>query len=870
MNRIGFGLRLFYWFSLRQIIRHRLRVLMVLLGIALGAAVFTSVRLAVRASLDAFSSGVAILAGDADGVVTRPGGRVAEKTMAILGRQPAIGAMAPFSKAYVREERPDSDVFLMVGIDPLLDRSFRSWQALAYAAQESAPWTDLMLQPYSMMVSLELARDHNWAAGDRVTLVHARGRQFFTILGVLDTQGLALADGGRLAIADIATFQEFSGTGGLLDRIDLKTRFPETPLDGESLKNQLPPGVAVSTASASGERGWSMIQAYQLNLTVLSLAALFVGMFLVYSLVALNVAARRKEIAILRALGASQGHIFLLFITEGGLMGLLGWLLAIPISGVLIPVLLHGVSRTINSLFLRVAVTGAELDPGELGISLLVTVGIALLAALHPARSATAVAPVEAMRVHRWRPGKTRSPGGLALMGSTVILAVWPLSRLPGMDGVPLPGYLCMLLLFTGFSLLAPWAIRLLGRVMGGFLFSVGAAPAFLAGRYVRNTGPGTAISIGALITAVALYSALVIMIHSFRGTVDLWVHQSIVGDLFLTTRNAEANQIWEPFTSGEMAALAELGAEAHLSLVPSRRFALSTPRTAYYLDFWDLKTFQKVGGRFLWMDGNPREAMPRLIAGRGVIVSEVYANRTGQKPGDTFRAEVDGVALEIPILGVVRDYRTRGGVVFASLTGLGARFGGLPWSAVRFFLEPLPGDGSPADRGTAVTGLKSKIVRRLGDRFDMISGESLRSEVLRIFDETFAVTGLLLVIALAVAALGITTTMTVLVLQRIRQINTIRALGGSSGQVRRMILWETVLIVFAGEIAGLVCGILLSHILVYVINRQSFGWTFIYGVNWGALALSLPLILATALAAALPAVGLAFRQAPANLLRER
>ena len=88
-------------------------------------------------------------------------------------------------------------------------------------------------------------------------------------------------------------------------------------------------------------------------------------------------------------------------------------------------------------------------------------------------------------------------------MGTAAIFAVWPLSRLPGMDGVPLPGYLGMLLLFTGFSLLAPWGIRLLGRVMGGFLFSLGAAPAFLAGRYVRNTGPETAISIGALITAV-------------------------------------------------------------------------------------------------------------------------------------------------------------------------------------------------------------------------------------------------------------------------------------------------------------------------------------------------------------------------------
>ena len=118
-------------------------------------------------------------------------------------------------------------------------------------------------------------------------------------------------------------------------------------------------------------------------------------------------------------------------------------------------------------------------------------------------------------------------------------------------------------------------------------------------------------------------------------------------------------------------------------------------------------------------------------------------------------------------------------------------------------------------------------------------------------------------------AALGIATTMTVLVLERVRQINTLLAVGGSRGQVRRMMMWEAVLIVLAGELAGLICGFLLSYLLVYVINRQSFGWSFLYGVDWPALAMSLPLILTTSLAAALPAVAAAFRLPPALALRE-
>jgi putative ABC transport system permease protein len=255
---------------------------------------------------------------------------------------------------------------------------------------------------------------------------------------------------------------------------------------------------------------------------------------------------------------------------------------------------------------------------------------------------------------------------------------------------------------------------------------------------------------------------------------------------------------------------------------------------------------------------------MPAHLRGDGVVVSEVFANRTGIGYGGRFEAVVDGVELSAPVLGVVRDYRTRGGVVFASLQGFGPAFGGLPWGGVRFFLDPSDGDSD-----AAVDRLRDRILDRFGDRFDMMSGRDLRAAVLRIFDETFAVTGVLLLIALSVAALGITTTMTVLVLERTRQFNTILAVGGSGGQARRIILWETVFMVVFGEFAGLVCGFMLSYLLVFVINRQSFGWTFLYSIDYGGLILSLPLILLTALAAALPAVGVAFRHPPAMLLRD-
>ena len=168
-----------------------------------------------------------------------------------------------------------------------------------------------------------------------------------------------------------------------------------------------------------------------------------------------------------------------------------------------------------------------------------------------------------------------------------------------------------------------------------------------------------------------------------------------------------------------------------------------------------------------------------------------------------------------------------------------------------------------------AAASLQNEFVRRWGDRLEIISGHALRNTILRVFDETFAITIVLLLIALAIAALGIATTLTVLVLERSKQLNTLTAVGADFGQIRSMILWEAAFMVVAGELAGIVCGFVLSYILVYVINRQSFGWTFRYGVDWGALGMSLPLIILTALAAAYPAIKMVFRESPAMLLRE-
>lgn len=124
------------------------------------------------------------------------------------------------------------------------------------------------------------------------------------------------------------------------------------PYTRQVLQQILPVGVELGLPTATRESGQGMIKSYQLNLSILSFASLFVGMFLVYSLVALNATSRRRELAILRALGISSNHLFLIFILEGAFLGLLGWLVALPLWNLMVVYMLQGVSQTVSTLLI--------------------------------------------------------------------------------------------------------------------------------------------------------------------------------------------------------------------------------------------------------------------------------------------------------------------------------------------------------------------------------------------------------------------------------------------------------------------------------------------------------------------------------------
>ena len=240
------------------------------------------------------------------------------------------------------------------------------------------------------------------------------------------------------------------------------------------------------------------------------------------------------------------------------------------------------------------------------------------------------------------------------------------------------------------------------------------------------------------------------------------------------------------------------------------------------------------------------------------VIVSEPFANRYRKHAGDRLSLATPAGPVEFAIAGVYFDYSSDRGVVMMDNATMARHFGEQRPTGLTVYLKD----------GTRAAAVRAQLLERL----DGVAGifiytnRSLREEVLRIFDSTFAITYALQAIAIVVALLGIVGTLMTLVIERRRELGILRAVGASRGQVRAMIVAEAAMLGTISQVAGVALGVLLALILVYVVNLQSFGWTIHLTIPWTSLLQMSALVIVTTLLAGLYPAQRAMREQHAPL----
>jgi putative ABC transport system permease protein len=247
-------------------------------------------------------------------------------------------------------------------------------------------------------------------------------------------------------------------------------------------------------------------------------------------------------------------------------------------------------------------------------------------------------------------------------------------------------------------------------------------------------------------------------------------------------------------------------------------------------------------------------------------MVSEPFSRRRGIRRGGLVRLPTAGGPRDFRVAGVYYDYTSDLGLVLISRRTY-RRFWRDPLlSGFSIDLAPRAGGSAAPDAARTVRLLRQAFA---GQPLVIRGNRELKRLSLEIFDRTFLITGVLRLLAGLVAAIGVLSALTALQLERAREIGVLRATGLTPGQVWQLVTAQTGLIGLAAGLLSLPVGLVLSAIMVYIINRRSFGWTIHLHVAPAVLLEALLLALTAALAAGIYPAWRMARTSPALALRE-
>jgi putative ABC transport system permease protein len=842
----------------RYLRRHPWQSALMILGITLGVAVVIAVDLANGSASRAFDLSTETVAGKATHQITGGPQGIDQALYSQIRRLGAVVQSAPVITEYVSSPQLGGQPIQLLGIDPFAEPPFRSYLGQVNAGGDLAGLdrttnlnlTAFLVQPGAILISKDLADRYGLHAcgstQDRscqVTLQIGGRKQIATIAGLLqleDRLSRRALDG--LILTDIATAQELTGKLGRLDRIDLilspQCGRPQL-LCAEDLSRLLPSSVQLQPVSARTGAIEQMTSAFRINLTALSLLALVVGMFLIYNTMTFSVVQRRPLFGTLRCLGATRNEVFTLVLWEAILVGLLGGVLGMVLGVILGQGAIRLVTQTINDLFFVVTVRGVQIPLLSLAKGALLGIAATLLTAAPPAWEAASVPPRMALSRSSLESKAHRAirysavAGGLLLLGGIVILAIPTRNLVVSFAGT--------FTIIVGAAMLVP---LLTGLLMGGVSPTMGRLLGTLgrmAPRGVAASLSRTSIAVMALMVAVSVTIGVSLMVSSFRHTVQTWLSETLQGDIYISVPGLTATTPSTAIDPGVVQALKTWPGVQRSDLL--RSVEVGSPQGQVHIAATD--NYSLAGERiFLHLDGKP-EALWQTMTEGAVLVSEPFANRFNlPHQGGTLTLDTDQGPQEFPVAGIYYDYASSQGTVLMPLSLYRRYWNDTAISAIALRLEP----------GQALDPVVRSIQESLSSQQGLLirPNRELRNDVLEVFDRTFAITGALQLLATIVAFIGVLSALLSLELERQRELGILRAVGMTVRQLWSLVLMETGLLGIVAGLLAMPTGYLLALILVYIINRRSFGWTLQMELSWQPFAQALLIAVLAALLAGL------------------
>jgi putative ABC transport system permease protein len=824
--------------SLPRFRERKLRTTLAVFGVALGVAVVVAVVLVnrsimggVRATVDNVSGKAAL---QVSGGLPGFDESLLERARAVPGVAKAVPTVQ--QTAVIADPRARGERLLLLGTDLLSDddKAFRSYASAELSAIEKDPIAFLD-SPSNIIVGRALADRLGLGLHDKLAVSTARGVEAFEVWGFIDGESLASAFGGAVAVMYYPSLQAAFERGSNIDRIDIALREgANSEQVAAALRATLGAAYAVEPPGHKGDRVGKMLKGVDIGLSLASMIALIVGMFLIYNTVSISIIQRRRELGTLRALGLKRGDLLRLLMLEAALLGAVGSALGVLLGLAMSRSLLAMTTQAVNKMFLQVAVSDVRIEPPLLLAAFLLGIVAASLAAAVPAFRAGRTPPVVTLRAA----GASATPASLRLRAADVVglltlLSARALLELPALGPLHVGGFAASAALILGGALVLPRLVQLVHALLSRVASVLGLEVMLAVDNLPRDLGR-TSTTAAALMVGVAMAASFGAFIEGFNRSLDGWAAQMFPGDLFITNADPISGVSFANVPMSDV-----LGADIQrldgVDFVRRIRISqLEYGSSPIKLVSTDFDLFARRGKLDL-LEGEQAPVLRALRSG-AVAVSENFARHFGLHRGDEVTLSTKNGSHTFAIAGVVTDYTSDIGAILLDRATYIAQWGDSRVDTYEVHVKPA------AD----VYAVRKALLARHGEAYNLfaLTNGEFRAEIVGTMEQIFAITRSLELVAIVVAVLGVLNALLASVLDRVREIGVLRALGMQRGQARRIIMTEAALVGAIGVLAGVLVGIGLGYVMLNHINLAQTGWYFPYSPPWKTLLETAALVL--------------------------
>ncbi len=772
-------------FSLREVQSRPLRTLFTFSSIALGVGGVVAVLLATSTTRQAQRDMLKAVSGKADLEIVADGNGFPVAWLQQVRDTPGVDVAVPslnrFAVIFANDQKARTQV---LGIDLRIDQQVREYEII-----EGGP-----LAAYDqMLLDSSFAQSLNIPVGSQVKLLARSGLQEFKVVGLVRPKGSAAIALSSAAYLPLRTAQDAFRARNQLDQIQLTVREGTDPVAVQNeLKKRLQSGAAIRKPRTSSPMARETMYATENGLLLSIAFALLITSFIIYNTFQMTVGERRKQLGILRAIGATRRQVAGMILKESLWVSVAG-----AIAGGLLGVFLASYLNSATQAVLQVSLPRVQLTILPFVVAAVAGIGVSLLGALLPAHRASTVEPLEAMRATELKHNdevirKTKLAGYVTLPVGMLLLLASLSGRLPvGADAV------AIVLILLGCVLFIPLILDscsgFIVRIMSGWL----GVEAKLAHKQLMRHIGRTTLTTGVLFIAISTSTGLAGNIMDNVANIRGWYTRSIIGDFFVRASLPDLASGAAADLPPEIAGLLE-NIPGIDSIDPMRFVSANSDDDAVVLvirDFVGAEEFFDIA------QGTNARALQGLRNEQAVIGS-VLAQRRGVNLGDLIPLETPEGTVNLKVAATTNDY-------------IG---GGLTIYLDRDYAKRLLGvDGVDAYVINTAPTARLAVEKRLTEfckehGLILQSYAELVSSIDGMVNGVIASLWMLLTFGAFIAAMGLVNTLTMNILEQTREIGMLRVVAMTRAQVRRMIIAQAILLGVIGLIPGAIAGVFVEY----------------------------------------------------------